>query len=564
MTRMAPALSIAVGLALAACAAPQAGHMRFHNRAPVTIVNDRDDVREKPSDRKFYRLFNRFDAHFHKRVTRWMAMPAVRRAANVNSIDEVPDSTWFTNRIGIRDLSVDEMRRGPTVTGSPEEHLPLTIKSSKVGGVSVGFIVKDTRGKKYILKFDDPRFPESETGANIVGQRLVWAAGYNVPEDHVIYLRREDLVLGNDAEVKDPMGKEARMSRAFLDLQLSKVHVEPGGRIRAVASEFLDGTPVGGHPQEGVRDDDRNDRVPHEHRRELRGAYVLFAWLEHTDMKEDNSLDTYVEDPANPKVHYLVHYLIDFGKALGVQGQISGNRALGLAYMLDFRDMSLSLLSLGLWRRPWEARIWPEHITGVGVFESGTYDPQRWKPNTPTYLPFHRVDRFDGFWAAKNIIRFTRPQIRAAVEQGRYSDPRAVEYLTRVLVERQRRTARHWFAAVTPIDRFAVESTGPVHRLCFEDLALRYRLTGGAPRETVYGFTAFDHQGREHGWRASTAGAATGRACARGIPLSTGRDGYTIIRIDTARAGRRLPAVLVHVARDPRSGAPRVIGLRRQ
>src|SRR6185503_14449313 len=35
------------------------------------------------------------------------------RALNVNTIDEVPDSNWFTNRIFARPLSDDELARGP-------------------------------------------------------------------------------------------------------------------------------------------------------------------------------------------------------------------------------------------------------------------------------------------------------------------------------------------------------------------------------------------------------------------------------------------------------------------
>ena len=35
------------------------------------------------------------------------------RAGNVNTIDEVPDSSWFTNRIGTRPVTMDEIRRGP-------------------------------------------------------------------------------------------------------------------------------------------------------------------------------------------------------------------------------------------------------------------------------------------------------------------------------------------------------------------------------------------------------------------------------------------------------------------
>ncbi len=35
------------------------------------------------------------------------------RALNVNTVDEVPDSSWFTNRIGRRDMTVAEVVSGP-------------------------------------------------------------------------------------------------------------------------------------------------------------------------------------------------------------------------------------------------------------------------------------------------------------------------------------------------------------------------------------------------------------------------------------------------------------------
>ena len=36
-----------------------------------------------------------------------------RRAMNVNSMDEVSDSSWFTNRLGFRTLSIADIARGP-------------------------------------------------------------------------------------------------------------------------------------------------------------------------------------------------------------------------------------------------------------------------------------------------------------------------------------------------------------------------------------------------------------------------------------------------------------------
>ena len=46
-------------------------------------------------------------------------VPANVRAQNVNTIDEVPDSSWFTNRIGARAITLEELTRGPVVGPAP-------------------------------------------------------------------------------------------------------------------------------------------------------------------------------------------------------------------------------------------------------------------------------------------------------------------------------------------------------------------------------------------------------------------------------------------------------------
>ena len=46
-------------------------------------------------------------------------LPIGPRAQNVNTIDEVPDSSWFTNRIVARPMSIEEMVRGPAVGKGP-------------------------------------------------------------------------------------------------------------------------------------------------------------------------------------------------------------------------------------------------------------------------------------------------------------------------------------------------------------------------------------------------------------------------------------------------------------
>ena len=46
--------------------------------------------------------------------------PSGTRAQNINTIDEVPDSGWFTNRIGTAPLTAEQIARG-TNSGAPPD-----------------------------------------------------------------------------------------------------------------------------------------------------------------------------------------------------------------------------------------------------------------------------------------------------------------------------------------------------------------------------------------------------------------------------------------------------------
>ncbi|HEU5058214.1 MAG TPA: hypothetical protein VFU21_16895 [Kofleriaceae bacterium] len=538
----------------AGCATPgPVSPIRFANRDPVWKVNDRLDTR-RPASQGFPRLLYYFDQVAFRRLTRLMDVPEPRHAANVNSLDEVPDSTWFTNRIGTGKLTAAEVRRGPNVDDGPDRSAPWVIQGTKVGGVTVGFVIKDARGVKYVLKFDREGVPETETGANVVVQRLMWAAGFHVPEDTVVRVTRDMLVLADDAEVADTFGNKRPMTRKDLDDALARVNVYPDGSFRGMASKFLAGEPLGGVEPEGVREDDRNDLVPHEERREMRGQYVIFSWVDHTDVKFDNFLDMWIADPADPQRHYVVHYLVDFGNALGTMGVVDHREDDGFAYQVDFEYMLSSLVTFGLWRRPWEGARVPA-LTGVGRVEADRFEPDNWRTAAP-WTPFHRRDRFDGFWGAKIVAAFTPEMIWAAVEAGTYSDPRAARYLWRTLMARREKIVRYWFKRVTPIDRVAVEGGA----LCFTDLAITHGLA--RPARARYRIAAYGGDGQPLAWRAEVRPDAQGRACAAGVPAGPGRDGYLIARIVPSRPGAAMRPVEAHLAVNP-AGRLRVIGLHR-
>ena len=63
------------------------------------------------------------------------------RARNVNTIDEVPDSSWFTNRILTRPLTPDDVSRGP-LTGTGPAPGTWTVVSRKLAGFAPGFTMR--------------------------------------------------------------------------------------------------------------------------------------------------------------------------------------------------------------------------------------------------------------------------------------------------------------------------------------------------------------------------------------------------------------------------------------
>jgi hypothetical protein len=534
---------------LAACAAqPAVPAARFANASPVVAVDDRRDVARAPEQRPYNMHLYFYDGSVSRPLARALELRPARRALGTNALDEVPDSTWFTNRIAARARSLDELRRGPTTIDSPELHKPWTITSTKAGGAEVGFVMRDARDIKFVLKFDDKGFPEQETAAHVIVSRLLWAVGYHVPEDFLVNFRDEDLVLAPDAKVQGRTPR--RLDRGELARRLAAIERGGDGRIRAIASRWLPGTPLGGPPAEGVRAGDPNDRIPHELRRDLRGLYTVAAWLDHVDIKEDNFLDMWTPDARDPARRYVEHYLIDFGKSLGVMAATSNDLRLGYDYLFDGPQIVHNLFALGLETRPWERRAAPA-IRGVGAFDAASFDPDGWKGITPAFAPFLAADRFDKFWAAKIVMRFSREQLRAIVESAGYSDPRAVDYVTDTLAARQRAIGAYWFARVNPLDRFAIDGDA----LCFDDLALVHQLAPAAA--TTYATTIYDRAGRALAGSAAIAPVAA-RTCA---PLQlAGGDGYTIVRVTTTRA-HFVGTTYVHVARDHATSRPRVIGV---
>jgi hypothetical protein len=397
-------------------------------------------------------------------------------APNVTPLDEIQDSTWWENRIGARDITAEEMRRGPNAPIGPDLDGPWMVVRAKTQGVTPGFTIEDPRGDRFVIKFDPFDYPELATGAEAICTRLFWALGYHVPQNYLVNFDPAILQIAEDAKVGS--GKKKRgMTREDMQIILDKVPRNPDGTLRAIASRLLQGKPIGPFSFLGTRKDDLNDVIQHEHRRELRAYRVFCSWVNHNDSREINTLDMYVEEEGR---HFVKHYLIDFGATLGSRSYNNNLRSEGYEYIIDFGIWAKSFLTLGLWTRPWTQIEYPE-IRGLGRFEAEHFVPQEWKPDY--FNPaFSRMNPRDAFWAAKLVMRVDDDLVRAAVESAEFSDSRATSALVEALIARRDRIGRYWLSLVNPLDEFEVRwdrtagpsSMGPT--LYFKDLAEHYGL----------------------------------------------------------------------------------------
>ena len=541
-------------LALLGCRHTTVGGVRFANSPPVWAVDDRKDT-PKPTTLVWYPSADPFHYSVTRPLTHALEFRRPARAGNINSVGGVPDSTWFVNRIGRGELSARDIADGPGTNARPADG-PLRVVGGKPAGAAPGLLVEDADGERFIVKFDFPDRPDLDTGADVVVQRLFWAVGYHVPQDEIVMLTREQLVPDPDGTWEDKLGYEHAITDRYIDGQLKQVLRQRNGTYRALTSKFLPGEPVGGYSEEGIREDDPNDVVRHEERRDLRGQFVFFGWLGHTDVKRDNRLDMWVEDPRDPSRHFLVHYVLDFGKALGA----AMNPADGLAANFDWRYALPSMLSLGLVKRPWEGYTIDHGIPGVGFIDSEHFRPDLFRPRTP-FVPFARFDAEDALWATEILLRLTPAHIRAAVEAARYEDPRATEYLVEILVERQRVAARYFLSLAAPLHRFTVVEKGGRATVCGVDLWSAHDL--GRDVEHVHALDAWDRDGLPLARRRTVEPDSEGRVCVAFQP-PTRVQGYSIVGMYMLRNGERMPPVWVHAARDPSTGALRIIGVHRE
>jgi hypothetical protein len=376
------------------------------------------------------------------------------RARNVNTIDEVPDSSWFTNRILARPLTLEELSRGP-LTGNGPAPGPWTVVSPKLAGFAPGFTMLDSVGDRWFVSFDAAGHPEAATGALAVANKIFWALGYWQVENHLVSVTADQIVLADTAIFTPVSGRERKMQTRDLDAVLRRAHGSSDGRYRAIASRAVPGRPIGGFKYYGTRPDDPNDVVPHEHRRELRALKVFGAWTNLVDMKAGNTLDTVVVENSRSVVR---HYLQDVGSTFGTGANGPREYDEGWEFLVDPALTRKRLLRLGFVIEPWQTVQYDENPS-IGRFEGDQFDAPGWRPRVPT-AAFLRSRADDEFWAARRVAAFTDDMVRAVVATGQYSDPAAEALLVDVLLKRRQKIAAAYLPALNPLVDFTLSGAG--------------------------------------------------------------------------------------------------------
>jgi hypothetical protein len=465
--------------------------------------------------------------------------PSGTRAQNINTIDEVPDSNWFTNRIGTTPVTVEDLVRGPNL-GTPPDPSRWILTREKTAGKHPGFTARDANGETWFLEFDAPYYPEGATAAVAVATKIFWAFGYNQVESFLTTFDPKRVEFDPKATIRRPSGARTRFTADDMNAILERVARRPDGTYRAIAGRLLPGTILGGFQYEGTRPDDPNDVVPHEHRRELRALRVFGAWTNLTDLKASNTIDALVTENGRTVVR---HYLQDVGSTFGM----SNDRYewdLSYEHFYQGDTTKKRLFSFGFALSPWQTVEYVEYPS-IGKFEGDRFDPRTWRPQTPTTAYLELRDD-DAFWAARRVAAFTDDLIRAAVHTGQYSDPIAEKYLADVLIKRRDKITSTYLTAVNPIVAPRLDANG---RLTFENAAFAARVASG-PATYRADWFRFDNATGGTQAISETRSATTAIEAPQGLPSASGSFVAVDISVDHAAHPAWRRPIRTHFRRD--------------
>jgi len=347
--------------------------------------------------------------------------------------------------------------------------------------------------------------------------KVFWALGYNQVESFITTFDPKRVEVDPEATIRRPNGKRTPFTQDDLDALLEPVARRPDGTYRVTAGRLLPGRILGNFRYEGTRPDDPNDLVPHEHRRELRALRVFGAWINLTDLKAGNTLDTLANENGRSIVK---HWLQDVGSTFGMCNDLH-EWDLSWEHFYQGGPTAKRLFSFGFALSRWQTVNYTEGPS-IGKFEGDRFDPRTWRPQTPTtaYLEL-RPD--DAFWAAQRIAAFSDDMIRAIVHTGEFSDPAAEKVLADIMIKRRDTILRVYLPAVNPVVSARLDA---VNRLTFENAAVAAGVAN-APASYHASWFEFDNATGSTRSLSETSSTTTTIEAPAGLPVAV--DSYVAV-----------------------------------
>jgi hypothetical protein len=452
---------------LSGCATTQ---NKFKEKPIVWKDNDKQPFTPKPSENWVPKFGDVLDKTFLRPFSHFWRFQTDKEAQNINALGEVPDSSWYTNRMALEQLDPERVARGPCPRNPNKLKDGLVATSGKVGGANPGFFVKDpSTGQRYLLKFGGSSQPGRASAADVIGSKIYWAAGFETPCNRTFYMDPKKLSIEEGAMKENREGKKTPLRRADIRSAVEGTPRNTRGEIRTLASRFLPGEPLGPFRYAGTRQGDPNDVIPHQHRRELRGSKIIASWINHFDQRPQNSYTSFVRS-EDSKGGYVQHFLIDFGACFGsVWKQEAMSRRSGHSYYFDKQHVLEDFLTLGLITRPWDKAKTYEDGPIFGYYDVANFRPGKWRVGYQN-VAFNHMQPEDAFWGAKIVSRFSDEHIRKLVKRAKFRDRTNKRYLERVLIGRRDKLVKYWFDRMSSF----ADPTTEDRQACFSDLMVRY------------------------------------------------------------------------------------------
>jgi hypothetical protein len=406
-------------------------------------------------------------------------------ARGVNTLGEVMDGDWYSNRQATRRMTIAELQRGAGNDRPPSTSAPWQVLVVKPFGVNSGLVVADAKNDLYLMRFDPRGHEGLATGAQMVASRFLYALGYHLVDDYLVRFGRRQLVASESGQAVSSAGRARALVADDIDAFLRDLPQGPGRSYRGIATRMPEHREafLGPYQLWGTRSDDPNDTVLHEHRRDLRGLSVFAAWLNISALRAVGTQDVLVTQDGVPRIR---HFLVDLTKSLG-SGAFDGPKLAWEGNETMFPGLGTigrNVAGLGVATPAWMKETFPT-LPEVGAFGSEAFDPNAWTTSDPNPAFLNRLPD-DAFWAARHVVAFTADEIRAIVRTGQYSQ-RAEDWITATLIARRNRIGRTYFSAVLPLDRFRVAG----HALAFDDLGVSSGYS--APRSYTIEWHRFDN-----------------------------------------------------------------------